>query len=1008
MHSLRRRRSTIALTVALAAALTATMASPAAADVAEPLPTALFETTPSAAAGISADAVVYRLPYDSSLSSLRHSLQTVTDPSTGTVRLETISEDSNALVGAVDLSSHLDTVSEASSTRDYTLTGYPLVVYVRGALDGSPVIVKVVGTSGSSIGTTDEATVTTIDAASFETASGIELQSVVLATPFATGTIVAYREDDGTYAARRLDTSFAIESWRTPFDLPGEGEERSIRIDSYGNVLSSRDGGLDVLSVYSPASVSSAELPGVGVAAHWSVLYGTTVIADAEGDVAIVSTSGTPSLVASVSVAGGLDALTVTEATAEVVVAPAGSAQLRRFSLTDGSERTPIELAGETVTGSMSSTLAWSPSVTLLTSVDGSVYRYRSELLTRAELKTPASLTVSERGAALAWSSVAWGTGIQSVVWEYSLDGGASWAERGAEWTTAIADIGDVSYARPALADPLDGVAPSLRQEAETDLLIDSSYGRYETAVAVDAAGYDALWRYRATNALGSVATEPTRMVIESELEADPALTVTTNPASARVTVGEDVTFTATASIDDAAVQWQSSADGESWQDVEAATSASLVLLATEDLQGRQYRAVFSSGAESVQTLAATLEIMTQPQIELDAAPEGAWEVSDATLSHALSAYSHEWAHDTIGEVATSDDGGFVFGEGSGWIDEESGRAQVLWDGTAIYRPYGGYLGLLIAISDPLLTVAGDGTATLTADVAWNDGGSWSGELDTSYQRVTIATFASVAVAADDEAGTVTGTPEWEGRTYVSDAGVHASSFPASFVDYLSPAIRAWFYTTGSSRDGEKKPTEVSASFSVTASNTPEPGNGDDGDESGGSDSGSGGSDDSDDSDSDSDSGSGGSGSGGSDDGTDSDLSPSETDLTAATRDLISAPAQLREGQTFAIAVGTEHIGSSVSAYLFSTPTALGTHTVTSSGTITVTLPEGVAGEHRLAVYAADGSLIGWMTVTISAAGVLAATGADVVAPLGAAIAALLLGAAFWAVGIRRRRIAAD
>lgn len=89
--------------------------------------------------------------------------------------------------------------------------------------------------------------------------------------------------------------------------------------------------------------------------------------------------------------------------------------------------------------------------------------------------------------------------------------------------------------------------------------------------------------------------------------------------------------------------------------------------------------------------------------------------------------------------------------------------------------------------------------------------------------------------------------------------------------------------------------------------------------------------------------------------------------------------------------------------YLFSSPTFLGRYTVGADGTIAVTLPAGVTGNHRIAVYALDGTLLGWDTITITRSrGALAATGATVLPVL--VTGGLLLAAGLVLLGVRRRR----
>ena len=128
-----------------------------------------------------------------------------------------------------------------------------------------------------------------------------------------------------------------------------------------------------------------------------------------------------------------------------------------------------------------------------------------------------------------------------------------------------------------------------------------------------------------------------------------------------------------------------------------------------------------------------------------------------------------------------------------------------------------------------------------------------------------------------------------------------------------------------------------------------------------------------------------------------------DAQLTDATRGSVDAPASVAPGQTVTISVGTQYAGDTVWVWLHSTPISLGAHVVSAAGTVTVTLPAGVApGEHRLVVLDADGNVIGWTEVTV--AGPLAATGADVAGLAATAgLAAALIAAGALAVVLRRR-----
>lgn len=95
-----------------------------------------------------------------------------------------------------------------------------------------------------------------------------------------------------------------------------------------------------------------------------------------------------------------------------------------------------------------------------------------------------------------------------------------------------------------------------------------------------------------------------------------------------------------------------------------------------------------------------------------------------------------------------------------------------------------------------------------------------------------------------------------------------------------------------------------------------------------------------------------------------SESSPSEDRLTAALEGKVSAPTAAVPGEKVQIFVGTEYAGQEVDVYVFSDPVFLGRHLVAADGTVTVTLPNGLTGAHRLAVYN-GGDLIGWNRILI-------------------------------------------
>ena len=109
-------------------------------------------------------------------------------------------------------------------------------------------------------------------------------------------------------------------------------------------------------------------------------------------------------------------------------------------------------------------------------------------------------------------------------------------------------------------------------------------------------------------------------------------------------------------------------------------------------------------------------------------------------------------------------------------------------------------------------------------------------------------------------------------------------------------------------------------------------------------------------------------------------------------------------GASFDITVSGSLNGQTVHVWIYSTPTYLGAHAV-SGGKVTVKLPASVAaGTHRIVVTDANGTVIGWRSISVTADG-LPDTGANA-DTLGSAAAlaaiALLSGAGLLLVSRRR------
>ena len=150
---------------------------------------------------------------------------------------------------------------------------------------------------------------------------------------------------------------------------------------------------------------------------------------------------------------------------------------------------------------------------------------------------------------------------------------------------------------------------------------------------------------------------------------------------------------------------------------------------------------------------------------------------------------------------------------------------------------------------------------------------------------------------------------------------------------------------------------------------------------------------------------------------------PSDSELTADLENAITvAPNPFAPGDTVTITLPAGHEGDAVYVFAFSEPTALWSATVSGAARSTMVTPSSVPlGALRVAVYAADGTLLGWQSVTVATAtpanpadpgaapggssqgGALASTGGLIgVSVALAAFAAALVGGGLWLV--RRRR----
>ncbi|MEU1623674.1 HtaA domain-containing protein, partial [Streptomyces sp. NPDC005722] len=173
-----------------------------------------------------------------------------------------------------------------------------------------------------------------------------------------------------------------------------------------------------------------------------------------------------------------------------------------------------------------------------------------------------------------------------------------------------------------------------------------------------------------------------------------------------------------------------------------------------------------------------------------------------------------------------------LFTEGSGTADPVTGEATIRWEGAFTANAYAGMVTWYV--KDPTLTVAEDGTGTLTA----TSGGMGSSRDNPGEQeevparRVTVATFDQVRL--DTTAGPGGGvriSPRFSGVDYfpltggvrsttsaisgaVKEARPGWGSWPESFVDFqYETGLSSYWHTSGLSDDPDKPPFDLSVGF---------------------------------------------------------------------------------------------------------------------------------------------------------------------------------------------------
>lgn len=155
--------------------------------------------------------------------------------------------------------------------------------------------------------------------------------------------------------------------------------------------------------------------------------------------------------------------------------------------------------------------------------------------------------------------------------------------------------------------------------------------------------------------------------------------------------------------------------------------------------------------------------------------------------------------------------------KGTGTIDSATGAGTISWTGSFTSVFYGGLT--YWSATNPQLTIAADGTGTLTATAS----GYGSDMADTSKwvpltpRTITLANFAGVEVTDDGFSalptylGTAVDTGDFTPQPEKTTANTpYWGSFPQSYVDFQKETGQSsYWYTSGGSRDVAKPATTV-------------------------------------------------------------------------------------------------------------------------------------------------------------------------------------------------------
>lgn len=790
---------------------------------------ARFDVSPAERSGHSASATFVQVSASSSssLTWAKKTMQAVNDQQAGKTSVEVVDATTGQVTSSFDLSAYFSKIDTASVYFEDVQVGEEewdteeqARLIVRGEHDGAAALAVV----ASKAATAFEA-VTVSDLAGN---AAIDLPTLQFFGPAGAGLMAVNETQPGTFVATRFNYNMEVNAARPAVTL-GFSHVSRVSFDSdSGNFIGFGSGEIVSAPSGDPASITTTSLPGFGQVTTLLTTPSAVLASDGTDKVAVLSTKDL-SLQNTIALPGVPSNLAVSQKLGEVQATSTDGGSLWRYTF-DGTERGTIDFgAAKVQPGSLSASLGYYAISTFTANVGGESFRYTSEYRASFQITHIDPLTATERGAGVNLVFVSRGAEALNddtdYFWEYSLDGGANWAGQTEGWDAAKPDAGTTVSAAPALAAPLDGVAPFTRTDLSDEGVI-STQGSAATMqeYVLPEGSYDGLWRVRVTNGMGSIASEPQHVTIGNAAE-DTSVRFTKYPTTVAVTYGQQAPFDVTVAGDPKpTVKWQIQRPNKAWEDLKVTgESVKIAVELTDDKS--LVRAVASNGAQTVESQPAKLSVLSVAAPAIGAAPAGAVKVGDAEFAWDLNKYSHEWARDSFGDaVKPGAKNGFVFSGGSGWVDAANGAAQMVFNGTAIYRPYGGMNGLDLTFANPYLAVGADGRGTLTADVFWNNGGGMGGSSGSTdsrgFKRVVVATYTDAKVTVADGKLSFAATPEWNNRPYIApgleDPTERPSSYPRSFVDYLDQGLRGWFLATGN-RNDEKAGLPVTISATVSA-----------------------------------------------------------------------------------------------------------------------------------------------------------------------------------------------